>query len=248
MNPTPIHIISLGAGVQSSTMALMAAAGEITPMPEFAVFSDTGDEPVAVYNWLRILTEMLPFPVHIATNSLGKLSDNLILSDHSQIPAFMSGTIGKRQCTEHWKLRPIRKTIRGIVGNTPAIQWIGISTDEISRVKDSNVQWLKNRHPLIELRMSRQDCLQWLQARNISGVPKSACTYCPYHSDAQWRGFKQANGKEWAQIQSVDKLLNARGEFLHSSCKPLSEVDFSNEEERGQLNMFNNECEGMCNT
>lgn len=34
--------------------------------------------------------------------------------------------------------------------------------------------------------------------------------------------------------------------FLHRSCKPLSEVDFSTEEERGQLDMFNNECEGMC--
>lgn len=29
-----IHVISLGAGVQSSTMALMAAHGEIEPMPE----------------------------------------------------------------------------------------------------------------------------------------------------------------------------------------------------------------------
>jgi hypothetical protein len=33
----PIHIISLGAGVQSSAMALMAARGEITPMPKAAV-------------------------------------------------------------------------------------------------------------------------------------------------------------------------------------------------------------------
>ncbi len=34
----PIHIISLGAGVQSSTMALMAAHGKITPMPKCAIF------------------------------------------------------------------------------------------------------------------------------------------------------------------------------------------------------------------
>lgn len=37
----PIHVISLGAGVQSSTMALMAANGEITPMPKCAIFADT---------------------------------------------------------------------------------------------------------------------------------------------------------------------------------------------------------------
>ena len=57
------HYISLGAGVQSSTMALMAAAGELTPMPEAAIFADTGSEPATVYRWLDYLEKKLPFPV-----------------------------------------------------------------------------------------------------------------------------------------------------------------------------------------
>ena len=40
------NIISLGAGVQSTTMALMAACGELLPMPDAAVFADTQDEPL----------------------------------------------------------------------------------------------------------------------------------------------------------------------------------------------------------
>lgn len=48
----PVHILSLGAGVQSSTLALMAAAGEITPMPQAAIFADTQAEPASVYKWL----------------------------------------------------------------------------------------------------------------------------------------------------------------------------------------------------
>lgn len=36
-----MNIISLGAGVQSSTMALMEKHGEITPMPDCAIFADT---------------------------------------------------------------------------------------------------------------------------------------------------------------------------------------------------------------
>jgi hypothetical protein len=51
-----LRVISLGAGVQSTTMALMAAHGELTPTPDFAVFADTGNEPAAVYEhlkWLR---------------------------------------------------------------------------------------------------------------------------------------------------------------------------------------------------
>jgi len=39
--------------------------------------------------------------------------------------------------------------------------------------------------------------------------------------------------------------------FVHKSLKPLDEVDFSTDktasaEDRSQLNMFNNECKGMC--
>jgi hypothetical protein len=40
-----LTVLSLGAGVQSSTMALMAAKGEIIPMPDCAIFADTGAEP-----------------------------------------------------------------------------------------------------------------------------------------------------------------------------------------------------------
>lgn len=48
----PLHIISLGAGVQSTTLALMAAGGGLTPMPDCAIFADTGEEPSAVYRHL----------------------------------------------------------------------------------------------------------------------------------------------------------------------------------------------------
>lgn len=248
MNPEPIHIISLGAGVQSSTVALMAAAGELKPMPQYAVFADTGDEPAVVYRWLTELKSKLPFEVVRCFNKMGRLSDNLIAYDHSQIPAFNAdGKLGRRQCTSKWKVIPIIKAIRRLVPKgASVVQWIGISVDEISRAKDSREPWIVNRFPLIEKRMSRRDCQDWLQARGIFNVPKSACTYCPFHSDAQWRELKAANGKEWAQVKKVDRLLNTRGEYLHKSCKPIDHVDFSTEEERGQLNMFNNECEGMC--
>lgn len=68
-----IHIISLGAGVQSSTLALMAAHGEITPMPECAVFADTMAEPQSVYTWLDWLEKQLPFPViRVSKGDLGE--------------------------------------------------------------------------------------------------------------------------------------------------------------------------------
>ena len=56
-------VISLGAGVQSSTMALMAANGEL-PKPDCAIFADTGNEPKAVYTYLDFLKKILPYPIY----------------------------------------------------------------------------------------------------------------------------------------------------------------------------------------
>src|ERR1017187_7808752 len=151
----PIHIISLGAGWQSSAMALKAA--DEGQKIDAAVFADTGDEPKAVYNWLEKLTEMLPFPVHIAKSHHGKLSDNLFKGDHSQIPAFRPGEIGKRQCTNHWKIRPIKKKIRELFPGKQVVQAIGISIDEVSRAKDSGAKWITNTFPLLDAGMSRHD-------------------------------------------------------------------------------------------
>lgn len=102
----PIHIISLGAGVQSSTMALMAAAGEITPMPKAAIFADTQAEPASVYKWLEWLEKQLPFPVvRVTRGSL--IEDSLKIrtaksgnqyTKHA-IPAFITETVKVAKCT-----------------------------------------------------------------------------------------------------------------------------------------------------
>lgn len=307
----PIHIISLGAGVQSSTMALMAAAGEITPMPICSVFCDTGDEPSAVYEWIKWLKPNLPFG--IVEVSRGRLSDEqLRIREHlgrpgkfwakSLIPAFIlnpDGTKGimGRQCTFSYKVEMLEKQARRIVerglpqirpwqrkhknamtawrdakkakvacpawawdemqADALAVQWIGISLDEVQRMKPARHPWIRHRWPLIEKEMTRHDCLRWMEAKKFPVPPRSACVYCPFHSDAEWRrlakndpdGYKFAIEFE-KKLQAVKaKTDNIKGvPFLHSSLKPLGEVVFTTDTERGQglLAGFNNECEGMC--
>lgn len=73
-----LRVLSLGAGVQSTTLALMAAHGEVGPIPDCAIFSDTGCEPKAVYDHLTWIMSpnVLPFPIHIV--SAGNIRDDLI--------------------------------------------------------------------------------------------------------------------------------------------------------------------------
>jgi hypothetical protein len=247
-----ITVISLGAGVQSSTMALMAAHGEITPMPDCAIFADTGWEPKAVYNFLDWLETNLPFPVHRVTQ--GNLKEAVTSGGFSAVPFFTEGGgMGPRQCTYQYKLRPLHAKVRELLGGkTPkagAQMLIGISYDEMIRMKDSRVQYMVNRFPLVELEMRRHDCLDWMKHRGYPTPPRSACLGCPFKRDSEWRDTRERSESEWQETIEADRLLRQEGrktmQYMHASRKPLDEVDLRSAEDCGQLS-FLGECEGMC--
>jgi len=256
-----LRVLSLGAGVQSTTIALMAARGEI-PAPDCAIFADTGDEPKAVYEHLAWLGSpgVLPFPIHTVkcSHSLGEALKNG--NDEARIPFHVgAGGLGGRQCTRNWKIRPIRRKIRELLGVGPrgyiapgAVEsWIGISTDEIERIKPSGCLFIHNRHILVEARMSRQGCYKWLEERQYRIPPKSRCKYCPFQGNGDWRGLRE-NAAEWQETIEFDGWLREpaqvarfRGEvFLHASCVPLEQADLT--VELASPDLFGHECEGMC--
>lgn len=283
----PLQLISLGAGVQSSCMALMASAGNITPMPDAAIFADTQDEPASVYKWLDWLEPRLAFPVHRVTK--GSLSDTCLKIRQKKdgsgswaktaVPAFIAnpdGTRGliQRQCTYDFKVMELIKAAKKLVRERDAtdlsiakerfrwdeiraVQWIGISLDEVYRMKPSREKWISHLWPLVDARMTRHDCLRWMEARGFPKPPRSACVYCPYHSDSEWRRLRDEEPEAFAKAVKFDNdyratkiaTKNINGlPYLHSSLKPLGEVDFSTDTERGQgmLSGFGNDCEGMC--
>jgi hypothetical protein len=286
MNPliappqTPFTFLSLGAGVQSSTLALMAAHGEVTPMPNAAIFADTQAEPASVYRWLDWLEAQLPFPVHRVTR--GSLTEeSLIIRERkdktghwskSLVPAFIENKDGTRgimgrQCTYSYKVEQLERAARRLgevkrgQKEVTVTQWIGISWDEIQRIKPSRVAWSQHRWPLVELRMGRRECLQWMLEHGYPKPPRSACVYCPFHSDKEWRQLRDEEPDEFARAVKFEKdiqLVKSKTErikgvpFLHPSLVPLDQVDFRTDIERGQLSLwleeqsFGNECEGMC--
>lgn len=212
--PAPdLVVLSLGAGVQSTTLALLAADGTL-PRPDVAIFADTGWEPRAVYEHLDRLEAALPFPVLRVQK--GNLRDDMLGEGRrfAAIPAFVrnpdgSDGIGRRQCTSEYKLVPIRRKVRELLGAAPpdyrtvprgkvCEQWVGFSTDEVhraNRVKDSDgVQYLTVRYPLLELGMSRADCERWLRVRGWGSVAKSACIGCPFHGNRTWRAMRDSCG------------------------------------------------------
>ena len=269
-----LRVLSLGAGVQSTTLALMAAHGDIAPPPDCAIFADTGWEPRAVYEqlaWLRS-PNVLPFPVHVVNN--GSLRDNIFTRRNTTggrfaaVPWYIvnpdgSHGLGRRQCTSEHKLTPLMWKMRDLLGvgrwariPAGAVEvWVGISLDEVLRMKPARQQWQTSRWPLIDAGMTRRDCLGWLRRHDYPEPPKSACIGCPFHSDRAWRGLRDGSPEEWADAVAVDAALRegdgrsmAGAEYMHASRQPLDEVDLSTAIERGQGDLFINECEGMCGT
>lgn len=275
-----LRVLSLGAGVQSSTLALMIEHGEIPPI-DVGIFADVKGEPKQVYDWLEFLKKKIKsFPIHIVT--WRNLKQDILDASKGEYKAFTAPFYTKnietgkkgmllRQCTSDYKIKPIVQKIRELLGlkkgekrktGTQVELLMGISKDEIVRMKTNPIKYINNLYPLVEKRMTREDCLNWLNNNFYPKPPRSACTFCPYHSNAEWLKIKNGDPKEWQDVIEIDKAIrgqerfkeNNKGSscvkdelFLHRSCKPIDEIEFEVNEPQGDLFYgFNNECEGMC--
>ena len=228
MESREIHILSLGAGVQSTALYLMDLDKELDVAFDYAIFADPGDEPEAVYkhlDWMQTLGG-----AEILIRSRGCLGDdikNTELNRVSSIPAFTYneqaksvGMIG-RQCTNDYKIQVVERAIRrDILGLKPRQrvpkdvhiwQYVGFSLDEPGRAARARGRfnqrgWESVRFPLIEDQMTRQDCINYLQKRVPHQVPRSACVFCPYKSNREWLRLKKAGGKDWERAIEIDRV------------------------------------------
>lgn len=261
--------LSLGAGVQSTAVLAMSVLGlHGCPRADVAIFADTGDEPGYVYEHLAVLEAWAGARgMRVERVSEGRLSDKVLKGrpsvDHDRfvtIPAFVAGEDGRaaplrRQCTREFKIQPIERRVRALLGfakgqvvrGKRALALMGISLDEAIRCRDNPRKWATNGYPLIDARMRREDCLRLIAEVGLPRPNKSACLYCPYKSNAEWRVLRDEAPADFARAVEFDerirRLKTVRGDvFLHRSLKPLALARL--DEQTGDL--FGNECAGVC--
>ncbi len=279
-----LRVLNLGAGVQSTTVYLMLRAGEIQPGIDCAVFADTGEEPSAVYTHLQWLQSLGGPPITV--RGIGRLGDDLVRGRNStggrfaSIPAFTAASEGakigivRRQCTREYKVEVVERTIRReILGlragqrvpkDVCVVQLYGISLDEAGRsvrIRErlEERHWLAPEFPLIDRMMTRADCREWLTRFGVPHeVQKSACVFCPFKSNAEWRRLRDTDQAGWARAVEVDNALRIEGAvanrkldqklYVHRSCVPLERADLGDPDPR-QYHLGLNwtaECAGMC--
>jgi hypothetical protein len=230
--------------------------GEL-PHVDVALHADTTHEREKTYafaaQWIPWLEEHGMRVVTIKAPVQGFLQ----VRDLIGIPAYTDSD-GKgqltRMCTNEWKIAPMRRFLSEELNGSKkpgAVElWLGISLDEVERMKPADVKYIVHRWPLIEKRMTRHDCERWLLAHGLEIPPKSSCVFCPYHNRALWRELQQEGGQDWTKAVETDEFIRkARPPYdlyLHRELIPLMDVDMRTEEERGQLSLFGEECSGVC--
>ena len=267
-------VLSLGAGVQSSALALMCEQNAFgLQRPDLAIFADTGWEPPAVYEHLEWLEKQLSYPV--VKVSAGNIREDLLKGVDANGRPFLNlpvhfadekgrqTGVGRRKCTEDYKIKPIREYLRNYLGipkgqrapkNIQVEQWLGISIEESQRQKPNPVEWITNKYPLVEKGFSRTQLHAWFKDRYPDrSLPKSSCIGCPYHGNSEWKEMKQNDVESWNDAVYIDNTLrnlpdirnNLRGfAYLHRSRIPLqfAEVD----DVSSYSESMAEECEGIC--
>jgi hypothetical protein len=229
-----LHVLNLGAGVQSTTLYLMFMKGELRPQLDCAIFADTGEEPAPVYRHLDWLSSLRGPRILIRT--IGRLGDHLLLGRNStgqQFPSIPTHTADVQgvpkgmmscQCTREYKLEVIEQAIRrelvrlrprewSPAGEMFVNQYFGLNADEpdrATRVRDRfvDVPWSTPSFPLIRLGMTRADCVAWLKRYGVPHeVPPSACVICPFRKNSDWKWLRDHDPAGFKRAVEIDATL-----------------------------------------
>ena len=249
-----IHVLSLGAGPQSTALLLLACEGRI-PRFDAAIFADPGWQHEALYqrvDQLKRLAAKVGIPLYRVT--AGNVRADALDPDRrfASMPLWYRSPTGhdttaRRQCVSRYKTGPVKAKIRELLGYPPPARVprgihadlaVGLAADEIGRAREPDVQYLEFSYPLSVLGWTTADCVRYLISRGMSDALPSACLGCPYHGNRWWRHMRDHEPKRWADAVAFDHAIrdghpraNVHGQhlhgryYLHMSRQPLEQAN-----------------------
>lgn len=234
---TKTEIWSCGGGTQSGAIAVLIGAGKL-PRPDICFMTDTGREKSGTW----------PFVDGFIRPHLARVRAELVVvkaTEFSSIPLFsstgtillpgytnQSGNVGKLSafCSRYWKVDVAERYFRSI-GIVTARNWIGISVDEMRRVRKQHRAWLELHYPLIfDIPMRRHQCVDLIRESGWAGpIPHSACKMCPNMRDNEWTDMQRDYPSDFADAVQIEREIRLRDPhfWMHPACVPLDQVDFT---------------------
>lgn len=246
------RVLSIGWGIQSFTIAAMDVFGDIEPI-DLIIHADTKHESVLTYAFKEKYSSFITStntPMVTVHTSIAKTTPvqkgAKAKNAYTYLPLYpkkSNGLPGKlsRYCTANWKITPIMSYLKKYIkkeygyfkkGALPpdgfVTQLLGISLDEYERMKHNQNTWIQNEYPLIDMRMTREDCKKYLLDHGLEVPPKSACVFCPYRSPETWSHVWDIP-EDKAKVLWAEKMVRNFKEdgqefYLHSSLLDIDEL------------------------
>lgn len=249
-----IRVFSYGGGVQSNAILAMQAMGELLNPYDVFVFSNVGNDSENPKTIEYIESYAKPFAEKhgirfVETQKIrrgGKaetLKEYIFRTERSvPIPAYMggNGSPGNRSCTTQFKIEVVDKWVKD--NQYPyATIGVGISIDEFQRMRPHMTKWnnrsFANRklgfwkrleYPLIDMRINRQKCLEFIREVELPPAPKSSCFFCPFKKRSEWIEMKRKQPELFQEVVEIDdhirekrKLIGRDGVYIHPDLIPI---------------------------
>lgn len=230
-----MNFLSLGGGVQSTVLALMACVNVVhpgtfpyVPVYDAVIYCDLGLEAPWVYQQVRFVMDKCSeceIPVIILrTNLYQDFMDKFGRLRVVAIPFWSIGKDGKkakmrRRCTLDYKITAIQRfNRRALLGYRRGIKsrpWdlgehtmhIGFSAEEQHRIFDSYHPFYANRFPLWRMGLERKDNYAYLLEEWGLDSKGSACAFCPFHRNYFFKKVKELFGGLWNKLVAFDQKL-----------------------------------------
>jgi hypothetical protein len=237
---------SYGGGTQSAAIAVLILQGKL-PRPDCIVMADTDREVTETWQYLERIVRPAGFDVQIVPHDYAYW--DLYNSNALLIPAFtrQHGPVGKMPtfCSNEWKRRPIQRYLKGL-GIDDCDVWLGMSTDEMERMKFNDLKWYRHIYPLIEIiPTSRHQCISLVEVYGWPTPPKSRCWMCPNMSPRAWKDLRDKYPDDFNMAVELERYIRrSDGDiYLHELGIPL---DKAIEESDRQSDMFDGCDSGYC--
>ena len=237
------RFLSFGAGVQSTALLLMDAYDEV-------VFADTQGEKPETYDHLRI--NVLPYVKEkgIKFTVLDAEVEGYKSLEEYCLRYKMTPSRQNRWCTEKFKIRRIARYIKES-GHKPATAVMGISWDEMQRMHISHSRAYDFEYPLVDKRLTREDCRKVILDHGWALPVKSGCWFCPFSRRLDWKHlYEQRADGRWARARKMEEQQQHYPDYLLAGDIQLSTLARRFGEGNLPLDLFTTEpCDsGMCMT
>lgn len=242
-----MNVWSYGGGTQSAAIAVLILRGWL-PWPDMIVMADTSREVTETWEYLERIVRPAGFDVQVIPHSYA--SWDIVRGDGAiLLPAFtrLNGRVGKMPtwCSNDWKRYPIQRWLRE-QGVDDCDVWLGMSTDEMERMKISSLKWYRHVYPLIEMvPTSRYKCVRLVEQYGWPTPPRSRCWMCPNMSPREWKDLKHKYPDDFQKAVDLEQELHKTDKdiYLHELGIPL---DVAITQSERQSDMFDGCDSGYC--